>query len=205
MSWQWLPSVGPWGPVLAAGLTAGLGGWFGGRQSRRNQERQHRFELDRAITEQGREAAREAIAALRYLQRNRRRVVEWSSAAPEGELQGDHEQFDQLGQTIEYLNDEAVRKQVELIHDVIADAWLITRFGNHNVTDKSDVIIWRVCQEGRAILGRYLRGEPTEPPSNYLESLRHAHDSAHDDMARQHEEQEELQRAIGKGDLPAGN
>lgn len=185
---QFAPTFAPLGTVIAAGITAGLGGWLGGRLSRKNQERQHRFEQEQALTLQGQEKAREAISALRHLQRNRRAVAEWSSALPEGELGDDHHHYDQLGQAIEFLNDKVVREQVELVYDAIAGAWTITRFGDHNISDASDVIIWRACHEGRTVLGRYLRAEPTQEPSDYLKSLRRAYDSAHEELERQRED-----------------
>ncbi|MFB9909652.1 hypothetical protein [Allokutzneria oryzae] len=191
MAWDWL---GPANSVLAAGITAGIGGWLGSRQSRRSQERQQKFERDKELSEQGREKAREAIAALRYLQRHRKLVAAWNSPAPEGELSPDREQHDRLGEAIEYLNDEAVRQQIGLVYEILEDAWVLTSFGKGD-HGEPQTVIWRCCQEGRSILGRYLRGEKTQEPSNFLREVRNDYDSAHVEIERQYSEWEASRRA----------
>jgi hypothetical protein len=184
MTWEW---IAPVGTVVGASITAGFGGWLGGRQSRKNLERQHEFETTAALTEQGREKAREAIAALRHVQRHRSTVAKWSGMTPEGDLDPEHEQHERLGEAIEYFHDETVRRQVELVYDSIASSWVVTRFGDSPTIDDPQALIWRACEEGRAVIGRYLRGEPTQE-STFMVELRRAYDSGHDEVARQHDE-----------------
>ena len=112
---------------------------------------------------------------------------------PEGDLSPTHQQHERLGEAIEYFHDEVVRKQVELIYDAIAGSWLVTRFSYSDINDPG-VMIWRACEEGRAVIGRYLRGESTQPPSSYLVALRQAYDSAYDEFDRQHEEHLQAER-----------
>jgi hypothetical protein len=157
-----------------------------------NQERQHEFEAKTALTEQGRAKAREAIAALRYLQRHRSTVVEWSNVTPAGDLDPIREQHERLAEVIEYLNDETVRRQVELVYDVLHSTWIMTRFGDSTFAS-SEVMIWRACEEGRAVIGRYLRGEPAQE-STVMADLRHAYDSGIDNMQREHDEWLQSQR-----------
>lgn len=196
MAWEWLQ---PAGTIAAAGITAGFGGWLGGRRSRREQDAQHRFERDAALTEQGREKARESIATLRYLQRHRSTVADWSgNVIPEGDLSPTQQQHERLGEAIEYFHDEAVRRQVELIYDAVAGSWVVTRFSYSDIDDPK-VMIWRACEEGRAVIGRYLRGEPTQAPSAYMVELRQAYDSAYEEIERQHEEH---LRVLREGETP---
>lgn len=190
MAAEWLAPVGT---IVAASITAGFGGWIGGRRSRKDQDAQHRFERETALTEQGREKARDAITALRYLQRHRRAVVEWSGVAPEGDLDLVHEQHERLGQAIEYFHDESVRHQIELVYDALDSSYVVTTYGDSDVGEPG-VMIWRACQEGRAVLGRYLRGEPTQEPSTYMTALRLAYDSGHEEIERQHDEWQQSQR-----------
>ncbi|SFQ28442.1 hypothetical protein [Amycolatopsis rubida] len=55
MVWEW---VAPVGTVLGASITAGFGGWLGGRQSRKSQERQHEFERKKVLAERGQDKVR---------------------------------------------------------------------------------------------------------------------------------------------------
>ncbi|MGI8313160.1 hypothetical protein [Saccharopolyspora hattusasensis] len=189
MAWEW---VAPVGTVVGASITAGFGGWFGGRQSRKNQERQHEFEKQTALTEQGREKAREAIAALRHLQRHQSTVVEWSNVTPAGDLDPAREQHERLGEAVEYFNDETVRRQVELVYNSLHASYVVTRLGHLTIANP-ELMISRACEEGRAVIGRYLRGEPAQE-STFMADLRHAYDSGMDNMQREYEDWERLQR-----------
>ncbi|MPY97964.1 MAG: hypothetical protein GEU97_08180 [Actinophytocola sp.] len=169
------------GTVIAAGITAGFGGWAGGRLARRTQTEQHKFEREKAVVSRGRERADEAITALRFLQRHRAEVANWSNPAPEGELSQVQDEYERLGRAIEYLSEGSVRDQVELLYGAIGDAFIVVGFGEHEFND-AEQMIWSACREGVTILGRYIRDEPTPQYSDFLKALRQAYDSAHDDF-----------------------
>lgn len=152
MAWEWLA---PAGTVIAAGITAGLGGWVVGRQSRSTQKHKHDLERRNRVVERGRAKAEEAVASLRFLQRHQREVAGWQGRISEGDLDATHEQHDRLGRAIPYIVDESVRDQIRMICDVIEYAWIIDQFGSHDVGEP-ETIIWRACSEGLTILGRYL-------------------------------------------------
>ncbi|MFJ5989610.1 hypothetical protein [Lentzea sp. NPDC092896] len=195
MAWEWLA---PTGTLLGTVV----GGLIGGGYARGTQKRQHRFDRRKAVDEQGREKATEAVAALRFLQRHNDEVVNWSMSAPPGDLSDTQEQLDRLGQAVVFLTDDQARSQVELVHNVITDNFVADRFGRHDYASAA-VMVWVACREGLEVLGRYLRDEPSQPPSEQLQKLRTAYDSGHDEMARQHEEweQERTQKTARKPDV----
>jgi hypothetical protein len=178
---------------MGAVLGAGLGGWVGGRWARGTQKRQHAFDLRKAIDEQGRKKAEEAVTALRFLQRHRDEVATWSTPSPPGDLSRTHQELDKLGQAVVFLTNDEVRSQVDLVHSVIADCWVVDRFGDHEYPNQ-EALIWTACREGLDTLGRYLRNEQAQPPTEHLRKLRAAYDSGYEELARQHAEWEEKEK-----------
>jgi hypothetical protein len=167
MTWEWLPPVGT---IVGAMITAGVGGWLGGRRSRKDQEAQHRFEREQALTEHGRDKVDDAISALRFLQRHSHEVVEGDFALPDAEPSDVATHYERLVQAIPYLTDKATRNDIELVHEIVADG-LFKRYTGPSVARR---VVWRACGLGLAVLGRYLRGEPWEP-SEELTELRRDH------------------------------
>lgn len=168
MTWEWLPPVGT---IVGAMITAGVGGWIGGRRSRKDQEAQHRFEREKALTEHGRDKVDGAITALRFLQQHVREVVEGDFALPDAEPSEVATHHERLAQAIPYLTDTATRYDIEVVHEIVADARIIQRYGGPQVARS---FVLRACGPGLAALGRYLRGEPWEP-SEELAQLRRDH------------------------------
>ncbi|HEY3482490.1 MAG TPA: hypothetical protein VGL02_26670, partial [Streptomyces sp.] len=121
MTWEWLAPVGT---VVGAGITAGFGGWFGGRQSRKNQERQHEFEREKALADRGRDKIDQAAVALRFLGQHASAVARWRTASSPVEHSDEFsEQHDRIGLAIPYLVDARVRRDIELVHDLIQHAY----------------------------------------------------------------------------------
>lgn len=188
MAWEWLAPTG----TLLGTLVGGL---IGGGYARGTQKRQHSFDRKKAVAEQGRKKAEEAVAALRFLQRHRDEVVDWSMSSPPGELSQAQQELDRLGQAAVFVTDDEAREQIQLVHNVIIDNFVADQFGRHDFASPA-TMVWFACREGLEVLGRYLRDEPAQPPSEHLQKLRVAYDSGHDEMARQHDEweREEKQR-----------
>jgi hypothetical protein len=157
VSWEWVPIA----TAVSSLLGAAIGGWVGGRQSRKTQERQHHLEREREISTRGLEKADEAISALRFLQDQGRTVVDWrnpTTAHPYFEQT--HLAHDVLGRDIEYLTDATVREQIATVHFLIGTAW-IKRGGADDLLEALGEHL-NVCDAGVEVLGRYLRNEPTK-------------------------------------------
>ncbi|MFI6031609.1 hypothetical protein [Amycolatopsis magusensis] len=190
MAWEWLA---PTATVVGASITAGFGGWLGGRQSRRNQERQHQFEREKALTDRGKDRIDQAAVALRFLSQRAGTVARWTGHEPRpgkghGERAEDEptdfsEQHDQIGQAIPYILDEQVRRDIELVHHLIHRAFDM-RFYISGEVPPAVEIITVACREGLLVLGRYLRQEPWEPSAE-LAPLRKMNDEAEAEAAEQ--------------------
>ncbi|MBE8520724.1 hypothetical protein ILP97_25110 [Amycolatopsis sp. H6(2020)] len=172
MSWEWLP---PTGTIIGAMITAGIGGWIGGRRSRKELEAQHRFEREQALTEHGRDNVDRAISALRYLQRHNRQVADGdftSSDADDSEI-GSH--YDQISQAIPYLTDARARTDIALVHEILGAASSIERYSG---AGRAPSIVYRACEAGLVVLGRYLRGEQWEVSEQLAALERHQAEAA---------------------------
>ncbi|SFQ26663.1 hypothetical protein [Amycolatopsis rubida] len=184
MVWEW---VAPVGTVLGASITAGFGGWLGGRQSRKNQERQHKFERKKALAERGQDKVDQAAVALRFLGQHASAVAHWRTASEPVERQDDFsEQHDRIGLAIPYLLDEQVRRDIELVHDLIQHVHGIQMLSRGEAPQPVEIVS-AACREGLLVLGRYLRQEPWEPSAE-LASLREVHDKTAKEWADIQEE-----------------
>lgn len=180
MTWS---SLIPWIPVIAAGFSALLGGWLGGRMSRRNQLRQHEHERAMALSTQGREKAGEALTALQHLQSRNIEVSEWSGIPPRGEPDPLREQHRIFGEGIRYITDETARRQAELVYNVIGQADSTVYFSGGSPDDRPGVV-WQACKEGNVVISRYLRGEPALPPSPEMTELERKYTSAQEEIEK---------------------
>lgn len=168
MAWEWLTSAGT---VVGASITAGLGGWLGGRRSRKELEAQHRFERERALTEHSRSRIDDAISALRFLRRHASKVADAQLGDRDANWQDGNEYYERLAHAIPYLLDTGTRHDIELVYDVLADAWVMERYSG---AGRAHGTVWRACDEGLLTLGRYLRSEPWIGSAE-LDRLRAAH------------------------------
>ncbi|WP_410607533.1 hypothetical protein [Amycolatopsis sp. lyj-109] len=174
MTAEWLT---PTGTIVGAMITAGFGGWLGGRRSKKEQDTQHRFEREQALAEHGRDKVDGAISSLYFLQGHSREAAEVSNQQASVEHPGVLEQHQRLERALPYLTNAQVRADAELVHGVIRDAWLMVQFGDGYVIGSAQEIVWRVCREGIALLGRYLRMEPHQTSAE-LDRMRRIYDEA---------------------------
>lgn len=207
MTWEWLAPVGT---IVGASITAGIGGWLGGRRSRKDQEAQHRFEREQALTEHGRVKVDDAIAALRFLSGHTRETAEGDFLPPNAQPSELADHYERLGRAIPYLADVSTRSDIELVLEIITNAWAIE---HHTYVDSAPRVVWRACQAGLAALGRYLRGDPWET-SEDLEALGRAVVEANEiqedlyqmqqtDYRKMRHEQAQARKAKPEDDSPA--
>jgi hypothetical protein len=78
MTAEWLT---PTGTIVGAMITAGFGGWLGGRRSKKEQDTQHRFEREQALAEHGRDKVDGAISSLYFLQGHSREAASVAGSA----------------------------------------------------------------------------------------------------------------------------
>lgn len=175
--------VSEWLAPLGTIATAGLGGWLGGRRSRKGQEAQHRFEREKALTDHGRDRVDDAITALRFLQAHAHAVINPSGKASAVDLEEVARQAELLVRAIPYLTDPQTRSAVELIHSTLSHAWALEQYSSADLGDQQ-VIVRRSCGAGVEVLGRYLRYEPWVD-DDYLARLRDADDEALAELAEQ--------------------
>ena len=197
MAWEW---AAPVGTVAGAMITAWFGAYYGGR---RTQERQHKFERESSVRARGREKADVAIEALRALQKDNElaaaldapgRPAENSDVADERvKARKLRDELESLGAAVEYLTDPVVRSEIELVHNVIGDSHIVMLFGEGEQTTAA-AMIWVACGEGIAVLGRYLRDEFAQEPSDRMKALRVMYETAN---ARLEEELEAQERRQG--------
>lgn len=167
MAWEWLHPVGT---TVGAMITAGFGGWFGGRRSRKDQEAQHRFEREQALTEHGRDKVDAAISALRFLQRHTHELIGGDFLLTGAEPNEIATQYERLTQAIPYLTDTATRNDIDLVREIIGDG-MFERYSGPRAAHSA---VWQAGRLGREALGRYLRGDPWEQ-SEELSQLRRDH------------------------------
>ncbi|SMC98960.1 hypothetical protein [Kibdelosporangium aridum] len=174
MAWEWLA---PAGTVIGTLITAGLGGWIGSRHSGRIQQRQHAFDRETSVIERGRERADDAIAALRTLQHHSTTIARWHYVPPSldsDDVTESRAAHERLGAAIEYLTVQTVRRQIELIYLVIGMSALVTRYGRTEF-ETTEMMIVSACAEGITVLGRYLRDEQADEPSQTVQALLNAY------------------------------
>ena len=192
MAWEW---VAPVGTVVGAGITAGFGGWLGGRQSRKNQERQHEFERKTTLAARGQDKVDQAAVALRFLGQHAGAVARWRTASSPVEGPDEFsEQHDRIGLAIPYLLDDRVRRDIELVHDLIQYAHGIQIYASGEVPPAVEIVSV-ACREGLLVLGRYLRQEPWEPSAE-LPVLREVHEEASEAFAAEQRGNEEYEAEL---------
>lgn len=157
VSLEWVPIV----TAVSSLLGAAIGGWVGGRQSRKTQERQHQLEREREISTRSLQKADEAISALRFLQAQGTFVVNWRNPTAHPYFAQSHVAHDVLGGAIEYLPDATVREQLTTVHFLIGTAYMKRGAGERHLAE-AVAEVWSVCTAGIDVLGRYLRNEPTK-------------------------------------------
>ncbi|WP_414942015.1 hypothetical protein [Amycolatopsis sp. cmx-11-51] len=111
-------------------ITAGFGGWLGGRRSQKELKAQHQFERTKALTEHGRDKIGGAISALRFLHRHNQEAADGDLLAPDAEGNEIGKRYDLLAEAIPYIAEARTRKDVELVHSIIGDAWIMERYSN---------------------------------------------------------------------------
>jgi hypothetical protein len=197
MAWEWLA---PTGTVVGASITAGFGGWWGGRRSRKDQEAQQNFERERAITAHARERVDDAIAALRFLRRHHEEVASWKGPLPAGTLDEVRAQYEVLGRAIEYLGDPAVRFDIGVVHKVLGS---LATFGSLNDlgVHRAAELVQVACDAGIGALGQYMRGEPRVASAD-LVRLHQIYDSSALAFAAIQEENAAYEAAVARGEVP---
>ncbi|WP_414943244.1 hypothetical protein [Amycolatopsis sp. cmx-11-32] len=165
-------------------ITAGFGGWLGGRRSQKELKAQHQFERTKALTEHGRDKIGGAISALRFLHRHNQEAADGDLLAPDAEGNEIGKRYDLLAEAIPYIAEARTRKDVELVHSIIGDAWIMERYSNAGSAPR---IVSRACRSGLDALGRYLRDEAWEA-SKDLDSLERAQARAEEIQNEMYEE-----------------
>jgi hypothetical protein len=181
MALEWFP---PTATIIGAMITAGFGGWLGGRRSQKELKAQHRFERQKALTEHGWDKIDGAISALRFLERRGRAAADGNLWAPDIEDKELGRHFDLLAEAPPYITEARTRKDIELVHSIIGDAWIVEHYSKAGSAPR---VVFRACRAGLTALGRYLRDEPWEA-SEELASLEQALAEAEEIQADLYEE-----------------
>jgi hypothetical protein len=173
MAWEWLA---PAATIVGSGITAGFGGWVGGRLSHKQQGAQHQFEREQALTAYGRDKIDDAVSAFRFIQHHAREFVDDDLASPIDESNTAQTLQERIARAVPYITDAAVRADVELAHELLDNPWVVEQYGGGG---SSRSIVWQACRGGRLALERYLRGEP-RVPSKELDDLRQVQAEAYE-------------------------